>query len=119
MFKSVEYSGFDGMPELKAQAERANQTLGEVIHSWRDEVEVVWEAGSRDCDPALRLRLTLSLAATTATATGTVQHRDLALPDRPLLRIAVREVWLDLLDEFIDSMASKVESSFAEQPVEA
>lgn len=119
MFKSVEYSGFDGLPELKAQAEHANQILGDVIHSWRDDVEVFWEAGTRDRDPAFTLRLSLSQPATTASATGVIQHRDVIAQDRHLLRIAVREVWLDLLDEFIDSLAAKVEASFAEQPVEA
>ena len=36
MFKSVEYAGFEGQPELKAKADRATAALGGVIRTWRD-----------------------------------------------------------------------------------
>lgn len=60
MFKSVEYAGFDGRPDLRALAERGTKVLGSEVRTWRDRVEVVWEARP-DAPAGVELTLTLTL----------------------------------------------------------
>jgi hypothetical protein len=116
VFKSVEYAGFDHKSELRALAERATAVLGGVIRDWRDEVDVVaWRPAARD---TLELRLALALPNAAGNATGGIRPHGFQPGDESLLRMDLREVWLDLLDMLIGQMAARREESFAD-PVEA
>ncbi len=113
MFKNVEYIGLDDQPDLKAKAQRANDTLGSVIRSWRDEVEVAWRPAASDSGAALELTATLVLPDASAAATGPIPAPALVSGENASLRMAVREVWLDLLDKLVAQVASRLDESFA------
>jgi hypothetical protein len=95
MFKTVEYVGFDGHPELRARAEQATRLLGNEITSWRDEVEVVWSPAPGGVGE-LSLALSLALGnGVSASALGTFGSADFADDDRVADRCG--RVWMDLL----------------------
>lgn len=118
MFKSVEYAGFDGRPELKAKAEQLTPVLADEIRSWRDQVEVTWRPAGPDPASGLELSLSLSLPNGSGGATGHVRARDLAPGEEGWLRSALRGVWMDALDVLIAQMSARREAS-ALDPVEA
>ena len=118
MFKSVEYAGFEGKPELKSKAESATDVLGRVIRSsWRGDVEASWRP-AQDSRGLLELSLVLTLPDAAASATGFVTQRAFAPGEESLLRIDLRDIWLDLLDSLIAQVAARTDSSLAD-PVEA
>src|SRR5208282_3044036 len=110
MFKCVEYSEFDGKPELKQMAERATDVLSGVIRSWRDEVQVNWRP-SPGHDSALELTLALDLPNVSRTAVGIISRKDFESDEEASLRMDLREVWLDVLDLVIAKISSEVEES--------
>jgi hypothetical protein len=114
MFKSVEYAGFDGKPELRALAERATAVLGGLIRSWRDEVEVTWRPATSNSRDALELTLALTLPNATGSTTGRIRQRAFDPDEESLLRMDLREVWLDLLDVLLAQMATRREKSLAD-----
>src|SRR5438067_830491 len=94
MFKKVEYVGFEGRPELKAQAEQLMPVLADEIRRWRDDVEVAWSPHPGTGDLDLMLSLTLPTGVS-ATNTGTFTPADLANGLRRASRCGW--VWSDLL----------------------
>ncbi|MBP3954037.1 hypothetical protein J8F10_01825 [Gemmata sp. G18] len=118
MFKNVKYVGFDGRPELEAKARLAQTVLGGLIRSWRDEVEVTWRPAPPESGGGLELRLALTVPNVFASATGQIRTRDFESGEEGLLRMDLREVWLDLLDLLIAQIGTRVEDALAD-PVEA
>jgi hypothetical protein len=117
VFKSVEYAGFDGRPDLKAKAEQLTPVLADEVRSaWRDRVRVLWSPAP--ADPG-SLNLTLALTIETGasgSALGTFSPKDLA--DAYWLRSRCRDVWGDLLGVLLDEQHKRVEEAFLE-PAEA
>jgi len=118
MFKSVEYAGFEGHPELRQLAERASAALGGVIRTWRDEVHVTWRPARPDSDAVLEVTLELSLPNAAGSVTGRIRGRDFEPGEEGYLRMSLADTWLDLLDVLIAQMEANREEWFAD-PVEA
>lgn len=114
MFKSVEYVGFEGQPELKAKAEQATAVLGSVMRSWRDEVLVTWRPAPTSPAGLLELTLALDLPNARGSATGRIRAREFEPGEERYLRMSLTEVWLDLLDLLLAQMAAKREESVTE-----
>jgi hypothetical protein len=114
MFKSVEYAELQNHPDLKAKAERATAALGGVIRSWREAVDVSWRPPASDSGAALELTLALSLPEAAASAAGGIRGRAFEPGEESLLRIDLREVWLNVLDSLIAQVGERVEDSFAD-----
>lgn len=117
MFKKVEFEGFEDNPELETMARQATVVLGGVIRDWRDDVAVVWRPTEVGTTEELELGLKLVLPDTSAAAAGRIRARAFKPGEETLLRMDVREVWLDLLDRLIAQVAARVEESFT-TPVE-
>jgi hypothetical protein len=117
MFKSVEYTNFDGQPELHQLAERATAVLAGLIRSWRDEVQVTWQTAPPGSGAILELTLVLDLPNASHSASGLLRRRDFEPGEEELLRMNLREVWLDVLDLLIAKMSADLEESSA-NPVE-
>jgi hypothetical protein len=117
MFKSVEYSSLDGQPELRQLAERATEVLAGLIRSWRDEVQVTWQPVPTNSGANLELTLNLDLPNASHSASGLLRRRDFELGEEELLRMNLREVWLDVLDLLIAKVSADLEESSA-NPVE-
>jgi hypothetical protein len=79
VFKSVEYVGFDGHPELKAKAEEAVATLGREVGTWHDQVEVECEAYP-DNPVGVEMSVTLTLPIGTGRGTRFLPLADFADP---------------------------------------
>jgi hypothetical protein len=118
VFKSVEYIGFEKGSELEAKAKQANEVLGTVIRSWRDDLLVTWRPAAMQSDALVELTLSLTLPNAAASASGRIRSRDFNPGEEGYLRMNLRDVWLDLLDRLIAQMESKREEWLAE-PVEA
>lgn len=114
MFKSVEYVGFEGNPELEAKARHANDVLAGEINTWREDVEVRWSppAGGGVLDLALSLTLPNGVSAARA---GTLMASDFA--DEQDLAWRCRRVWSNLLGILLDKQHRRVLEYFSE-PVE-
>jgi hypothetical protein len=113
MFKSVEYAGLDGQPELKMKAEQLTSFLASEIHRWREDVEVRWSLGS--ANPANSLNMTLSLTlpnGVAESAFGTLSPKDLAEDWR--LRSRCRGIWSDLLGGLLKKQDERVKESLFE-----
>ncbi|MBA4067007.1 MAG: hypothetical protein C0501_25515 [Isosphaera sp.] len=119
MFKSVEYAGFDGRPELRAKAERLTPVLGEVVKAWRDQVEVTWRpAPPEDSRTALELTLSLALWNAAGSATGAVRRKALEPGEEGDLRSDLRWVWMDLLAVLSDRQMERLDE-YLREPLEA
>ena len=114
MFKSVEYVGFDGRPELKAKAEQATAALGGVIRSWRDEVDVTWRPAPETNPETLELTLALALWNASGSAAGDIRVQGFEPGAELALRADLREVWLNLLGD----LSRKQMKRLAEMPLE-
>lgn len=113
MFKSVEYVGFEGHPELRATAEQLTPVLSDVVGRSRDEVEVTWSP--QPSDPRRNLNLTLARTlpnGVSGSALGTVTPADLA--EEWLTRSSLRDVWSDLLEELSRRLRERVEEGLSE-----
>lgn len=111
-FKSVEYLGFDGQPDLKAKAEQLTPVLVDEVRRWRELVEVVWSP-SPDAGGGLNLALSLTLPpGVSGTSLGTIRQKDFHGP-RPL-RSHCRGVWSDLLGNLSHQLMGRIEASLAE-----
>jgi hypothetical protein len=117
MFKAVEYVGFEGKPELEAQARHATDVLGGVMRDWKDEAVVTWRPGTEP-GVALELTLTLALWNATGTATGTVRAGAFDPGEETALRMDVRQVWLDVLGDLSRQQMKRLEQIILE-PAEA
>ena len=118
MFKKVEYVGFEGKPELEANARQATNVLGGVIRDWRDEVVVVWHPAAPESGLALELNLSLALWNADGSASGGVRARGFDPGEEHVLRIDLREVWLNLLGELSSQQMKRLDDIILE-PAEA
>jgi hypothetical protein len=109
MFKKVEYVGFEGQPNLRELAERTTAVLGNLIHSWRDEVMVTWRPAPIESGDALELTLGLTLWNAADSATSRIQQRDFAPGEEVTLRSNLREVWSDLLAQLSDQQMKRLD----------
>jgi hypothetical protein len=114
MFKSVDYSGVENSPDLKAKADYATAILGQLIRTWRDDVEVAWRSTTHDSKSVLELTLSLTLPNASGSASGRISGLAFQPGNEGLLRMDLREVWLDLLDLLIAQMDANLEESFSE-----
>lgn len=103
MFKSVQYVGFEGNPDLEAKARHANGVLGDRIRRWQDEIVVTWRprAGS---GLSLALDMTFPNGATGAVTTA---FPSVDLSDERLAR-RCRDVWDDLLGVMLVKNAAQI-----------
>jgi hypothetical protein len=112
MFKSVEYVGLDGKPELEAKARQLTLVLANEIRRWRGDVEVRWAPAS-DPDGALALTLALTLhEGVAATHSGTFTPDDLSEPW--LTRSRCRDVWSDLLEDLSHLLDARIRQGLIE-----
>jgi hypothetical protein len=112
MFKSVEYAGFEGHPELRAKAEQLTPVLANEIRRWRTDVEVQWAP-----DPASAGALTLALAlalpnGVAGARTGTFEPDDLA--ESWLIRSRCRSIWSDLLGDLSQQLDARLKEAVSE-----
>ncbi len=116
MFKSVEYAGFDGNPELKVKAERANAVLAVAVGERQGEVEVRWSPAA-DAAGVLELTLRRTLRnGVEGEFTGTFVPDDFISPR--WLRLRCLQAWDDLLGVLLDRQHERVQEFFLE-PTEA
>jgi hypothetical protein len=115
MFKSVEYTGFDGQPELRALADRATAVLVGVIRSRRDEVQVTWRPDPAASGAVLELTLTLNLWNAADSATGRIHRRDFEPGEEGTLRSNLRDVWSDLLARLSNQQMKRLDEMLREQ----
>ena len=106
MFKSVEYVGFEGRPDLKTKAEQLTPVLASEINTWRDKVEVRWSPCAGDGILDLTLALTLPNGVS-ARQSGTVTAEDFSR--NTWLASRCRRVWSDLLGILLDKQHQRVE----------
>ena len=99
MFKSVEYAGFDGRPELRAKAEQAMPLLTRVVRNWDRHVNVTWEAYP-DPPSGAELTLHLTLPAADGTASRLLTLHELSDPE--VLEDRCRSVWLRTTDAYFE-----------------
>jgi hypothetical protein len=118
VFKSVEYAGFDGRPDLKAKAERATAALAGEIRRWRDEVRVAWRPAAPNSGADLEVTLALALTTAGGSATGLIQAWAFEPGEEGGLRSALRSVWSDLLALLSDQQMKRLDD-FLREPVEA
>jgi hypothetical protein len=108
VFKSVEYAGFDGRPDLKAKAEQLTPVLANEIRTWRDDVEVRWSPHPDPAQGVLDLTLSLRLPnGVSETRTGTFTPEDFSR--ETWLASRCGRVWSDLLGRLIAQLDSRVE----------
>lgn len=114
MFKSVEYAGFDGEPELRRLAEQATGLLPAEVESFRNDVRVRWaaDAGSPD---ALDLDLTLELSGGTGHAARRIATADFADDDE--LRYHLRRTWTAAARDYLNKRVAAWDE-ITRQPVE-
>jgi hypothetical protein len=116
VFKSVEYAGFDGHPELKAKAEQLTGVLAREINTWRERVEVRWTPHPNPATGVLDLTLSLTLPnGVSATRSGTVTAEDSTRD--PWLAARCRRVWSELLGLLLNIMDERIRE-FILDPVE-
>jgi hypothetical protein len=118
MFKSVDYTGVEGNPELRAKAERATAALGDVIRTWREEVAVNWKPAAPDSSAALELGLSLALSNAAGRASGRVRPWTFEPGEEGELRSDLRGVWLNLLALLSTQQMSRLDEILRE-PAEA
>jgi hypothetical protein len=107
MFKSVEFRGFEGLPELKKKAEQLTSVLGSQIDHMSHELQVVWNADPTNFTEALTLNLSLILPNGISGSTAcTFGAKDLAEEWR--IRSRCRDVWADLLGELIQKQDERL-----------
>ena len=107
MFKSVEYVGFEGRPELAAKARHANDVLAGEVGDRRGEVEVRWELPAGTPTGCLELSLSRALDnGVSATYATTVYARDFA--DEQDLAWRCRRAWSSLLGMLLDQQHRRV-----------
>lgn len=112
MFKSVEYAGFDGRPDLRAEAEQLTPVLADMIGDRRDVIDVRW-APPADATGVLDLTLRRTLPnGVEGEFTGTFVPDDFARPRR--LRLRCNDVWSDLLGVLLDKQHQRVQELFLE-----
>jgi hypothetical protein len=117
MFKSVEYAGFDGQPDLKAKAEQLTTVLANEIRTWRDDVEVRWSPHSDPAAGVLDLTLSLTLEnGVSGTQTGTFTMTD--FERESWLASRCRRVWSDLLGVLLEQQDERIRE-FLFEPAEA
>jgi hypothetical protein len=115
MFKTVEYAGFEGNPDLRIRAEQLTPVLAGEVRGWQDDVEVRWSPASGTG----RLALTLSLAlknGVSGTAQRILTSKDLSDDDWSAIRCG--QAWSDVLGEVSRRQMSRVEELLVE-PAEA
>lgn len=116
MFKSVEYAGFEGRPQLQAKAEQLTAVLAGAVGVPQGEVEVRWAPAA---DPHDVLDLTLRRALPNGVrgeSTGTFVSHDFSTPR--WLRLRCLQAWDDLLGVLLDKQHERVQALFLE-PTEA
>lgn len=114
MFKTVEYVGFDGQPDLKARAEQLTPVLANGATRWRPDTEVVWSPAP---GAAGSLNVTLSLAlpsGAAGSALTTFRPKDLA--DNGWAEIRCAFARMGLLGALRDCLAERLRESMTEGP---
>lgn len=107
MFKSVEYYGFDGQPQMKLKAEQLTSVLASEIHRWREDVGVLWSPDPTNPSEILNLTLSLILPnGVSGSAFGTFLATDLTEDWR--LRSRCRGIWSDLLGKLLTKQDERV-----------
>ncbi|MBX9580770.1 MAG: hypothetical protein K2X87_10725 [Gemmataceae bacterium] len=114
MFKKLEYLGFRDHPDLLVLAERATSLLADEIRSWREDVEVTWDAAPQSGSVFLELRL--ALLDWTGIVRRLMGSGDFA--DERRIRAACRDAWGRLLDKFLARTKDRL-TQFLAEPVEA
>jgi hypothetical protein len=114
MFKSVEYAGFEGRPELRALAERTTAVLADEIRTWRDQVSVVWGPG-QGAQPPINLTMRLTFPDVTVSTRWAFHTSDFTNEDS--LRVRCRRAWRTLLDRLTE-YDSKRFDALSRLPVE-
>lgn len=99
MFKSVEYTGFEGEPELLRLVGIAAALLPGEIRSFREDVRVNWTAHP---GPPTAVELTLTLELLDLTGRGRRRMAVADFADEELLRSRIRQAWLDATGEFLE-----------------
>ena len=113
MFKSVQYVGFEGRPDLKAKAEQLTPVLADEIRRWREGVAVKWSPHPDAASGVLDLTLSLTLQnGVSGTHTGSFTQKQ--LDEDCLRRGRCRLVWDDLLGVLLDEQHKRVEEGFLE-----
>jgi hypothetical protein len=110
VFKSVEYAGFEGHPELRARAEQLISVLAGAIRRWREDVEVRWAPA-----PSGGLELTLSLTLAegiSGSQTGTFEPKDFT--EAWLVRSRCRDIWSGLLWVLSVELERRIEEALSE-----
>jgi hypothetical protein len=75
---------------------------------------VTWRPVAGNGRDALELTLALALPNASGSATGRIRLRGFEPGEEGLLRMDLREVWLDLLDVLIAQMGTRREESLAD-----
>jgi hypothetical protein len=114
VFKRVEFKGFEGLSELLHQAERATTVLGDVIRSWRDEVEVIWRPAPLNSGAILEVTLSLTLWNASDSATNFIPSRDFDPGEDAALRSDLRDVWSKLLAQLSDHQMKRLDEILRE-----
>ncbi len=114
MFKSVEYAGFDGVPDLRRLAEHATGLLPDELESFRDDVRVRWAADT-GTPGAIELDLTLELSGGTGHAARRIATADFADDDE--LRYRLRRTWTAAAGDYLNKRIP-VWDEIIRQPVE-
>lgn len=113
MFKSVEYAGFEGRPELRARAEQLNPVLANEIGTWRGDVDVRWSIHPTPDEGVLDLGLALVLPnGVSAACTETFVRDDFAHARR--LGGRCNRAWSDLLGVLLDKQHQRVTELLSE-----
>ncbi|HEY1189231.1 MAG TPA: hypothetical protein VGE74_16380 [Gemmata sp.] len=99
MFKSVEYAGFEGRPELKARAEHAVTALAGIVRDWDKQIELGLEAYA---DQPAGVEITVTLSLPTASGSGSRFLTEAELQDDGVLESRCRSVWARAMDAYID-----------------
>jgi hypothetical protein len=100
MFKSVEYAGFDGHPNLRSLAERGTSILAsEMSEGWHGQVDVTWEAYPEKPE-GLELALTLTIPSGSGVGSRFIPATD--FPDEDLLQSRCRSAWDRALGNYLD-----------------
>ena len=113
MFKSVDYAGVAGNPELKAKAEQLTTVLCGEVGGREGEIDVRWSPHPDPRTGVLDLTLSRTLEnGITATHTGTFTIDDFARDWD--LRWRCRRVWDGLLGVLLDKLHRRVTEHYAE-----
>lgn len=115
MFKSVEYAGFDGQPELRRLAELGTELLPGEIQAFRENVHVRWVAHPGPV-PTIELDLRLQLPSAQGRDARTFCTSDFS--DIEALQSRIRRVWLGATGDYLENRKPAWDA-LMQEPLEA